>query len=75
MLGSIRSGLKMKLLIMLTAIFAGDAGYCFYILHKGASLKDAIRLETNYRGFSPYATFGTWTKTALAKFLYYVRTN
>ena len=46
MLGSIRSGLKMKLLIMLTAIFAGDAGYCFYILHKGASLKDALRLET-----------------------------
>ena len=47
MLGSIRSGLEMKLLIMLTARFAGDAGYCFCIFHKGASLKDAIRLETN----------------------------
>ena len=28
-----------------------------------------------YRGFSPYATFGTWKKTALAKFLSYVCTN
>ena len=45
MLGSIRSGLKMKLLIMLTAIFAGDADYCFYILHKGASLEVAIRFK------------------------------
>ena len=28
-----------------------------------------------YRGFSPYATFGTWKKFALAKFLFYVRSN
>ena len=33
-----------------------------------------------YRGFSPYATFGTWKKPhkpkiALTKFLFYVRTN
>ncbi len=47
MLGSIRSGLQMKLLIMLTARVAVDAGYCLCIFHKGAPLKDAIWVETN----------------------------
>ena len=31
--------------------------------------------EVSYRGFLPYATFGTWKKFALAKFLFYVRSN
>ena len=31
----------------------------------GIKLRFNLRLE--YRGFSPYAAFGTWKKTALAK--------
>ena len=30
-------------------------------------LERLISLHTQYRGFSPYATFGTWKKFTLAK--------
>ena len=38
-----------------------------YSLQWGQTLSCGAFLITKYRGFLPYATFGTWKKTALAK--------
>ena len=50
------------------------------VVHMFKHLATARQKETVYRGFLPYATFETWKnshypKIALAKFLFYVRSN